>query len=120
MHVIGEVQVLLNGPKKIRLLTIAQRLVIRFVFGIEELVGLQKLVVRIDAAVVHADAVCFGVAVHVVVVLVVASFGSFTIETQPLGPTTSFTKKATSLIIGPHPAPYHPTDPSSNVTWSWP
>ena len=52
--------------------------------------------------------------------LALASFGSFTIDTQPFGPTTSFTKNATSLIIGPQPASYQPTDPSSNVTWSWP
>ena len=49
-----------------------------------------------------------------------ASFGSLTIETQPFGPITSFTKKATSLIIGPQPASYQPTEPSSKVTWSWP
>ena len=50
----------------------------------------------------------------------VASFGSFTIETHPFGPTTSFTKNATSLIIGPQPASYQPTEPSSNVTCRWP
>ena len=43
-----------------------------------------------------------------------------TIETEPFGPTTSFTKNAVSLIIGPHPHSYQPTDPSSNVTCSWP
>ena len=43
-----------------------------------------------------------------------------TIETAPLGPTTSFTKKATSLIIGPQPASYQPTEPSSKVTCRWP
>ena len=48
------------------------------------------------------------------------SFGSLTIDTQPFGPMTSFTKNATSLIIGPQPASYQPTDPSSNVTCSWP
>ncbi len=36
--------------------------------------------------------------------------------TAPFGPTTSFTKNASSDIIGPHPASYHPTEPSSNVT----
>jgi hypothetical protein len=40
--------------------------------------------------------------------------------TQPLGPMTSFTKYAVWLIIGPHPASYHPTDPSSNTTCKWP
>ena len=38
-----------------------------------------------------------------------------TIETQPFGPITSFTKKAVSLIIGPQPASYQPTEPSSKV-----
>ena len=36
-----------------------------------------------------------------------------TIDTDPFGPTTSFTKKAVSLIMGPQPASYHPTEPSS-------
>ena len=43
-----------------------------------------------------------------------------TIETEPFGPITSFTKNAVSLIIGPHPASYHPTEPSSNATCSMP
>ena len=38
-----------------------------------------------------------------------------TIETLPLGPIMSFTKKAVSLIIGPHAASYHPTEPSSKM-----
>ena len=40
--------------------------------------------------------------------------------THPLGPTTSLTKKAISLIIGPHPASYQPTEPSSKATCRWP
>ena len=43
-----------------------------------------------------------------------------TIDTEPFGPITSFTKNAVSLIIGPQPASYQPTDPSSKVTWKWP
>ena len=43
-----------------------------------------------------------------------------TIETQPLGEMTSFTKKAVSDIIGPQPASYQPTEPSSNSTCRWP
>ena len=46
--------------------------------------------------------------------------GSLTMETEPFGPITSFTKNAVSLIIGPQPASYQPTEPSSNATWSWP
>ena len=49
-----------------------------------------------------------------------SAFGSLTIDTAPFGPMTSFTKKATSLIIGPQPASYQPTDPSSNATCSAP
>ena len=45
---------------------------------------------------------------------------SMTIETQPLGEITSFTKKAVSEIIGPQPASYQPTEPSSNSTCRWP
>ncbi len=36
-----------------------------------------------------------------------------TMLTAPLGLMMSFTKYAVSLIIGPHPASYQPTDPSS-------
>ena len=43
-----------------------------------------------------------------------------TIETQPLGPIMSLTKNAVSLIIGPQPASYQPTDPSSNTMCRWP
>ena len=43
-----------------------------------------------------------------------------TIETQPLGPQTSFTNQATSDIIGPQPASYQPTEPSANATCRWP
>ncbi len=43
-----------------------------------------------------------------------------TIDTEPSGPITSFTKNAVSLIIGPQPASYQPTDPSSNATCSAP
>ena len=39
-----------------------------------------------------------------------------TIDTEPFGPITSFTKKAVSLIIGPQPASYQPTEPSSKAT----
>ena len=45
---------------------------------------------------------------------------SATMLTLPLGPMTSFTKNAVSLIIGPQPASYQPIDPSSNVTCRWP
>ena len=45
---------------------------------------------------------------------------SMTIETQPFGDITSFTKKAVSDIIGPQPASYQPTEPSSNSTCRWP
>ena len=48
--------------------------------------------------------------------LALVSFGSFTMDTHPRGPITSLTKNATSLIIGPQPASYQPTDPSSNLT----
>ena len=37
-------------------------------------------------------------------------------DTAPVGPMTSFTKNAVSLIIGPQPASYQPTEPSSKVT----
>ena len=40
--------------------------------------------------------------------------------THPRGPITSFTKYATSLIIGPQPASYQPTEPSANVTCNCP
>ena len=40
---------------------------------------------------------------------------AMTIDTEPFGPTTSFTKKAVSLIIGPQPASYQPTEPSSKI-----
>ena len=43
-----------------------------------------------------------------------------TIETQPFGDITSFTKKAVSEIIGPQAASYQPTEPSSNSTCRWP
>ena len=43
-----------------------------------------------------------------------------TMETQPLGVITSFTKNAVSEIIGPQAASYQPTEPSSNVTCRWP
>ena len=43
-----------------------------------------------------------------------------TMLTHPFGPTTSFTKNAVSLIIGPQPASYQPTDPSAKTTCSWP
>ena len=36
--------------------------------------------------------------------------------TQPRGPITSFTKEAVSLIIGPLPASYQPTEPSAQLT----
>jgi hypothetical protein len=45
---------------------------------------------------------------------------AITIETEPFGPITSFTKKAVSLIIGPQPASYQPTEPSSKITCSMP
>jgi hypothetical protein len=38
------------------------------------------------------------------------------IETAPFGLMMSFTKNAVSDIIGPHPASYQPTEPSSNTT----
>ena len=37
-----------------------------------------------------------------------------TMETQPFGVITSFTKNAVSEIIGPQAASYQPTEPSSN------
>ena len=43
-----------------------------------------------------------------------------TMLTQPFGPTTSFTKNAVSLIIGPQPASYQPIEPSANVTCKCP
>ena len=43
-----------------------------------------------------------------------------TIDTEPFGPITSFTKNAVSLIIGPQPASYQPTEPSSKATCSAP
>ena len=43
-----------------------------------------------------------------------------TIDTQPFGPITSFTKNAVSDIIGPQPASYQPTEPSSNLICSCP
>ena len=43
-----------------------------------------------------------------------------TIDTQPFGPIMSFTKKAVSLIIGPQPASYQPTEPSSKAMCRWP
>ena len=82
--------------------------------------GLANFVVAVELAVVQADAVGLGVAVDVGGARRRRLFGSFTIETQPFGPITSFTKNATSLIIGPQPASYQPTDPSSNVTCRWP
>ena len=45
---------------------------------------------------------------------------SMTIDTDPLGLMTSFTKKAVSEIIGPQPASYQPTDPSAKRTWRCP
>jgi hypothetical protein len=45
---------------------------------------------------------------------------SMTIDTQPFGEITSFTKKAVSEIIGPQPASYQPTESSSNSTCRWP
>ena len=42
------------------------------------------------------------------------------IVTDPRGPTTSRTKCASWLIIGPHPDSNQPSEPSSNRTWSWP
>ena len=80
--------------------------------------GLTNSLLRVDRAVVQADAVGLRVAVDVVDPSADVSFGSLTIDTQPFGPMTSFTKKATSLIIGPQPASYQPTDPSSKVTCS--
>ena len=62
----------------------------------EDLVGLR---VRVDVVGLHALAPV-----------------AITIETEPFGPMTSFTKKAVSLIIGPQPASYQPTDLSSKVT----
>ena len=47
-------------------------------------------------------------------------FSAMTIETEPFGPITSFTKNAVSLIIGPQPASYQPTEPSSKATWRTP
>ena len=49
-----------------------------------------------------------------------AAFSAITIDTEPFGPMTSFTKKAVSLIIGPQPASYQPTEPSSKPTCSTP
>ena len=45
---------------------------------------------------------------------------SFSMLTQPLGPITSLTKKATLLIIGPQPTSYQPTEASSKTTCSAP
>ena len=45
---------------------------------------------------------------------------STTIDTEPRGVTTSFTKNAASDIIGPQPASYQPTEPSAKRTWKWP
>ena len=75
---------------------------------------------------VEPDGIRLGVGVDVGRGRVVAPSSMFdpcsamTMLTQPFGPTTSFTKKATSLIIGPQPASYQPTDPSSNSTCRWP
>jgi hypothetical protein len=45
---------------------------------------------------------------------------STTIDTLPLGLITSFTKNAASDTIGPQPASYQPTEPSSNSIWKCP
>ena len=49
-----------------------------------------------------------------------AAPSSITIDTEPRGPMTSFTKNAVSEIIGPQPASYQPTEPSAKSTWRWP
>ena len=118
---IRQIDVLLDGAQQEGLLAIAQPLMIGLVLGVDELVGPDEFVAGVDAR-------SWCTRMQLVFVWLsmsseaaaAASFGSLTIDTQPFGPMTSFTKNATSLIIGPQPASYQPTDPSSNVTCSWP
>ena len=44
---------------------------------------------------------------------------SIAIDTDPFGEITSFTKNAVSLIMGPQPASYQPTEPSAKITCRW-
>jgi len=66
LHVIGQIQILLDGAQQIGLLSIAEPLVIRFVLGVDQFVAFDELVVLVDVAMVQLDAVGFGVAVDVV------------------------------------------------------
>ena len=66
LHVIRQIDVLLDGAEQERLFAVAQSLMIGLVLGVDQLVRLHELVVLVDVAVVQLDAVRLGVAVDVV------------------------------------------------------
>ena len=115
VHVVGEVDVLFDRLEQIALLALAQLVV----------VGSSRRHRSAGRASAHVgmmpeNLIGLGVGVDVVGFHVPPAVSAMTIETEPFGPITSFTKKAVSLIIGPQPASYQPTEPSSNCTCSMP
>jgi hypothetical protein len=83
---------------------------------VEVQVGLEERTVRAGFGAVHADRRGLGVRV----VIVGLRIRVHDDRHAPFGDITSFTKNAVSDIIGPQPASYQPTEPSSNSTCKWP
>ena len=116
LHVAVEVDIVADGVEQEVLLALAERLVIRLPCIDSSRSGWAKPPSGLSAA--------EWMRIREVFVWVSMSSdlapSSMTIETHPPGEMTSFTKKAVSDIIGPQPASYQPTEPSSNSTCRWP
>jgi len=116
--VVGQVAVVPDRVEEKLLLQEAETVVIGLAGTVDEVVLPDECTVGLEIGVVQPQDRRLRMSLDVVG----GGVPSFTpaMLTQPLGPITSFTKKATSLIIGPQPASYQPTEPSANATWSCP
>ena len=126
-HVVGQVEVVADRGEQGGLFAPAKRKVIGLIVHAERLVGAHKRIVRVERRMVKPKRACLGVwlsmsdeAVFEAPFDASLDCSAATMLTEPFGPTTSFTKNATSLIIGPQPASYQPTEPSSKATWRTP
>ena len=113
---LGEIQVFADCLQQERLLPVAQLLMGRLVGHIDPFVLVHEIVGFVDLARMAQQRVCLGVRVDIVGSRMILPLLRHDDADAALGPTTSFTKNATSLIIGPQPASYQPTEPSSNST----
>ena len=120
LEMIREIDLAADRLQEQPLLALAELLMAGLVLGRVDFVGMGEGAVGVERGVMDAQRVGPGMGVVIGGLRRRAAVSLATIDTQPFGPIMSFTKKAVSLIIGPQPASYQPTEPSSKTMCRWP